>query len=218
MPNATVRANARTTPKSPPGSVASIRRKTAELKSSTAALMAAKAVERELEDPNVAEAVALWRDFVRTHSRAEIEAAQAELERKFPRKSDPATIERLAAELDDPNSLMKNEQPAGSDTKHDLFGRAYVNWLHARAELDDPHVGSDEEVAARQAACDEAARSLLVTPAITDEDLWRKWEVLELFVSQDVLLGEATDNRTVMALGCVKADLLRLGIGEGRAA
>src|SRR5271154_5717725 len=104
--NTTRRASA---PKPEPSSVESVRRKTAELKSSTAALMAAKAVERELEDPNVAEAVALWRHFVRTHSRAEIGAAQAELERKFPRKSAPAAVERLVAELDDPNSLMKNE-------------------------------------------------------------------------------------------------------------
>jgi hypothetical protein len=111
---------------------------------------------------------------------------------------------------------MRPGQPAETDTKHRLFDRAYGRWLRARADLDDPNTedNSDEAVAARQAGCDEAALSLLVTPAITDEDLWRKWEALELFVSQDVILGAATGNRTVMALGCIKADLLRLGIGR----
>jgi len=47
MPNATVRANARPMPDPKPGSVASIRRQTANLKSATALLKAAKVVERE---------------------------------------------------------------------------------------------------------------------------------------------------------------------------
>jgi hypothetical protein len=47
MPNATVRANARPMPKQPPGSVASIRGKTADLESATALLKAAKAVEAD---------------------------------------------------------------------------------------------------------------------------------------------------------------------------
>jgi hypothetical protein len=45
MPNATVRANAPTTPKPKPGSAESIRCQTAELESATALLKAAKAVD-----------------------------------------------------------------------------------------------------------------------------------------------------------------------------
>jgi hypothetical protein len=41
-----------------------------------------------------------------------------------------------------------------------------------------------------------------------------KWEVLEDYVSADAIAGPATDNRAIMALGCIKADLLRLGIGR----
>jgi hypothetical protein len=52
MPNATVRANAQTTPKPPPGSAESIRRQTAELETATALLNAAKVVEREAAEPN----------------------------------------------------------------------------------------------------------------------------------------------------------------------
>jgi hypothetical protein len=52
MPNATVRANARPMPKPKPGSVASIRRQTADLNSATALLKATEVVERELAEPN----------------------------------------------------------------------------------------------------------------------------------------------------------------------
>jgi hypothetical protein len=53
MPNATVRANARTMPEAKPGSVASIRRQTADLKSATAMLRVAQVVERGLAEPDV---------------------------------------------------------------------------------------------------------------------------------------------------------------------
>ena len=52
MPNATVRANARPMPKLKPGSVASIRRQTADLKSATALLKATQDVEREAVTPS----------------------------------------------------------------------------------------------------------------------------------------------------------------------
>jgi hypothetical protein len=150
MPNATVRANARTTLKPPPGSVASLRGQTAELESATALLQISQAVERDID-----------------------------------------------CETD----------------KHVRFGRAYARWLHARAALEDPDAdGSQEAGAARFSALDEAARSLLITAPISDEELWQKWEVLENYVSEDAIQGQALDNRAIMALGCIKADLLRLGI------
>jgi len=43
----------------------------------------------------------------------------------------------------------------------------------------------------------------------------QKWEVLDFYADADAAEGNALDNRTVMALGCVKADLMRLGIGRG---
>jgi hypothetical protein len=165
MPNATVRANARTTPKPKPGSAESIRRQTADLKFATALLKASQAAV-----PDTIESI----------------------------------VERGTAKRD-----------AELDAKHELFGRAYARWLRARAALDDPDAdGSEESGAARFKAVDEAARALLVTPALYDDELWRKWEVLEDYVSADAIAGPATDNRAIMALGCIKADLLRLGIGR----
>jgi hypothetical protein len=165
MPNATVRANARPMPEARPGSRASIRRQTADLKFATALLKA-----NQSPVPDTIESI----------------------------------IERGTAKRD-----------AELDAKHELFGRAYARWLRARAALDDPDAdGSEEGSAARFNAVDEAARSLLITPPVYDEELWQKWEVLEDYVSEDVIQGPAVDNRAIMALGCIKADLLRLGIGR----
>jgi hypothetical protein len=94
------------------------------------------------------------------------------------------------------------KQDAELDAKHNLFGRAYARWLRARAVI---------AWAARFKALDDAERTLLVTPPLSDEMLWQKWEVLESFVSCDAIAGQATDNRAIMALGCIKADLMRLG-------
>jgi hypothetical protein len=68
MPNATVRANARTIPKNkwPPRDMAALD----------------TALARVIPDPG---APALWGRIVRQYSKAEIEAGMVELERLFPR-------------------------------------------------------------------------------------------------------------------------------------
>jgi hypothetical protein len=114
---------------------------------------------------------------------------------------------------------IRQRAVAESEEARALFGRAYCRWLRARAALDDPDVnGTEEEGATRQDEVDEAARALLVTPVFFDDMVWQKWEVLEHFVSADSIDGCATDNRAIMALGCIKADLVRLGIRNGRSA
>jgi hypothetical protein len=132
------------------------------------------------------------------------------------------SIRRKTEKLEDATGLLQISQAVERDIdreteKHVRFERAYARWLHARAALDDPDAdadGSEEAGAGRFSAVDEAARSLLITPAMYDEELWQKWEVLETYVSADAIQGHALDNRAIMALGCVKADLLRLGTGR----
>jgi hypothetical protein len=70
-------------------------------------------------------------------------------------------------------------------------------------------------MASKQDALDEAARQFLIVPAFLDWMIWEKWEVLEFDLNKDALAGKAADNRTVVALACIKADLMRLGIGNG---
>jgi hypothetical protein len=69
MPNATVRADARTTPKPPPGSAESIRLQTAELETATALVRAAKVVDRELAEPNEPDAHDAAQAFSRAYGR-----------------------------------------------------------------------------------------------------------------------------------------------------
>jgi hypothetical protein len=68
--------------------------------------------------------------------------------------------------------------------------------------------------ALRNDAESEAARQLLAFPAPVGWAIWRKFEVLDFFVAQDAIAGRARDNRTIAALGCIKADILRFGFGD----
>jgi hypothetical protein len=52
-------------------------------------------------------------------------------------------------------------------------------------------------------------------PAFLDWMIWKKWEVLEFDLNEDVLSGKHADNRTIVALASIKADLMSLGIGKG---
>jgi hypothetical protein len=100
--------------------------------------------------------------------------------------------------------------------KRELFDRLYARWLECRASLaSSDDVASDDVMDAKQDALDEAAREFLVMPAFLDWMIWKKWEVLEFDLNEDVLAGKHADNRTVVALASIKADLMSLGIGNG---
>jgi hypothetical protein len=130
-------------------------------------------------------------------------------------------VERELAEPKDPPATQPAAEETAAETEaspRDPADRAYVRWLRARAALNDPDVSyAEKDLAARQDDADEAARALLVTPISHADMVWQKWEVLEHFVSADAIDGPAFDNRTAIALGCVKADLLQF-IGDGRSA
>jgi hypothetical protein len=66
----------------------------------------------------------------------------------------------------------------------------------------------------RRDAVNEAARRLLMEPAIQDWMVWHKWEVLDLYVGERAVVGEHADHRVIMAVGCIKADIAALGIGR----
>jgi hypothetical protein len=95
----------------------------------------------------------------------------------------------------------------------DAFERLYSNWLAARANLYDPDQPSSTMDGRLQRTCD-AARELSVTPSSLPWMVWQKWEVLEYFLDEEKLTGPWTDNRIVVALACVKADLMRFRIIE----
>jgi len=90
----------------------------------------------------------------------------------------------------------------------------YSNWLVACARLFDPTLPNDAHaLTERQDESNAAARALLVKPSALPWMIWRKWEVLESVVTDDIEDGPRVDNLTIAALGCIKADILRFGFG-----
>lgn len=90
----------------------------------------------------------------------------------------------------------------------------YSEWLSLRARdvvrYDDP----DEEVARDEARLEELARLITTTPAPYFWVVLRKLEVLEYYLGSGD--GAAwSDNREVVMLGGIKADLLRVHEGRG---
>lgn len=121
---------------------------------------------------------------------------------------DPAeSLRRQTAALNQDVALLKASQAADDEAID--FDRLYSRWLHARAAMWSPDAGhTEEQCGAEMKAVDEAARTLLATPFRNDDRFWKKWEVFEGLVTEDAHDGQAIDNRVIMALGCIKADLL----------
>lgn len=96
----------------------------------------------------------------------------------------------------------------------EAFQGIYAEWLQARAEIANDEKVDRKGVEALTEAENEAFRRVLSTPAGSAQQVWMKWEVLENLILLDARDGMAVDYRAVMALGCVKADLLRFGFGS----
>jgi hypothetical protein len=90
------------------------------------------------------------------------------------------------------------------------FQNLYRDWLSARAGCAD--FTSDEEMTVRDRRRDAAELALLAMPAPTPECFFQKWDVFERLVACEAEDGQLTNNRVTMAIGAVKADLLRLGL------
>jgi hypothetical protein len=103
------------------------------------------------------------------------------------------------------------------------FGLAYEEWLAARAENAKQnaggyaHLGSADEDANGSRILDRviaAEHRLIFLPAIRGTHLIEKFEVLETMVSERERDGYPNDNRHMLMLSSVKADLYRFEIGE----
>jgi hypothetical protein len=159
MPNATVRANARTMPKPAPaeppfGSVESIRQQT---------------------DENIRDVALL--------------------------KPVQSTV----------------HEPVESDDYFVAISRAYARWLKARAAIKADFPEDEKAVSALFDDERAAARELFSLPAVYSEDVWHKVEVFEIELMDEQVVGQPTNSVLLLGLGSIKTDLLRLGIGDGRA-
>jgi hypothetical protein len=91
------------------------------------------------------------------------------------------------------------------------FERLYCEWHTARATVDNPDLPEDEvSTNARARKLDEAERALLTTPAPLPGGVWMKWECLD----HEADTGMNTDNRVIVGLAAIKADVLRFGLAS----
>jgi Arc/MetJ-type ribon-helix-helix transcriptional regulator len=99
--------------------------------------------------------------------------------------------------------------------KRAAFERLYQNWRLARSAFCDPDA-PDYDVAgnARLDAYDAAERAVMTTPALSPSDVFYKWEVLEFLVASAAVDGEHTDNRLIVAIASIKADVIRFGLND----
>jgi hypothetical protein len=69
-------------------------------------------------------------------------------------------------------------------------------------------------MAARARKLDEAERALLTTPAPIPGGVWMKWECLDQLMTTEAESGMNNDNRVLVAVAAIKADILRFGLGN----
>ena len=84
----------------------------------------------------------------------------------------------------------------------------------ARAAIDNPDLPEEKSPNARTQRLDEAERALLTTPAPLPRGVWMKWEVLDQLMINKADTGANTDNRVIVAVAAIKADVLRFGFGD----
>jgi hypothetical protein len=110
----------------------------------------------------------------------------------------------------------KREPPTpGQLLQRERFEGLYSDWHAARAALFDPRRPEDDRTSnARSRSEDEATRVLLTTPAPLPYGVWMKWEVLEYLMINEQDTGRFTDNRVMVAVAAIKADVMRFGMNN----
>lgn len=107
------------------------------------------------------------------------------------------------------------ESKADENTQHGTFIKLFVEWLHAlAAEERLPHAKEEELHKANGKRVHELAMLVTTTPAPLPWMVWRKFQILECYMNYN---GDGTawrDNREIVMLAGIKADLARFGIGS----
>ena len=119
--------------------------------------------------------------------------------------------------MSDATQAEKREGPTPEQLdRRARFERLYCDWHAARATIDNPDLPEDDVSGnARARKLNEAERALLTTPAPLPWGVWMKWEVLDQIMTNEAWSGMNTDNRGIVAVAAIKADILRFGLGDG---
>jgi hypothetical protein len=102
------------------------------------------------------------------------------------------------------------ETPAEERDAVGEFQALFRDYLNARAGCID--AATDAEMRASQRRFDATELALLTTPAPLTEYVWTKWEILDRLVMEDAEAGPLANNRAIVALGAIKADIIRFGL------
>ena len=141
----------------------------------------------------------------------------------MPKPSTPT--EDVAATMKEESEAIAARRDAEDDRKdavgdddyyahQQAFSQAYARWLRACAQIEDP--GTDDEQIIKTFFDEERAaqRALFGMPAVCREDFWNKFEVFEVDLARELVVGPHKDSILMLALGSIKADLMNLGVGE----
>lgn len=92
----------------------------------------------------------------------------------------------------------------------DRFENLFAEWLRARAgQISEPDDDVATELCARES---QLAREITATPAVFTWQVGRKLEILEHYLG-DIEEGcNWTDNRQLVILASIKADIMRFGL------
>jgi hypothetical protein len=97
------------------------------------------------------------------------------------------------------------------EARRNRFNALYCRWLQGRAAIVSPEADPSDEATDKLAeALGSTERELLMADVPDAEMIWKKMEVLEHFLSADLLA-----TRSITALACIKEDLMSHGIGRG---
>ncbi len=140
----------------------------------------------------------------------------------MPKSTIPAAAEGLAAKQPSPDA-SNSSKPFSPEWKEarvrkemEHFDQLYMNWLAARADHADPAQPDDDAAdVLRTDREDEAVRLLFITPAVLPYIVWKKIQVFDFYLCDAEGDCLWTDRRQLVFFSCIKADLARLGIGNG---
>ena len=140
----------------------------------------------------------------------------------MPKSTFPVAAEGLPAEQPPrdgngpPSPYSSERREAREDEARKQFDQAYANWLAARADHANPaHEDDAEADLLRSDREDEAARLLFITPGVQPYIVWKKIHAFDFYLCDTEGDCQWTDRRQLVFFSCIKADLARLGIGDG---
>lgn len=107
------------------------------------------------------------------------------------------------------------KQDKREDARRDRFQAMFSEWLALRANDNDPSIpGDDDKDFSRDDRLTELARQITTTPAVLPWMIFEKLEVLEYYLAPDGQGTEWSDNREIVMLAGIKADIIRFASGR----